>query len=131
MKIIRNIIKTPDGTILESSHRHDYKNHTDKNGEVYINDGGREYLRRSINEEPFEELSVYSTDPIEKLREFFQWGTYGKNGDDYKVKNLKELSNPHIEAIIRTQKHLSEDIIDVFQRELDYRAKNDIFLDDL
>lgn len=130
MKIIRNIIKTPDGTILESSHRHDYKTHTDKNGEVYVNDGGREYLRRSLNKEPFEELSVYSTDSIEKLRELFQWGTYGKNGDDYKVKYLKELSNPHIGAIIETQKHLPEDIIDVFQRELDYRVKNNILIED-
>ena len=130
MKIIRNIIKTPDGTILESSHRHDYKTHTDKNGEVYVNDGGREYLRRSLNKEPFEELSVYSTDSIEKLRELFQWGSYGKGGDDYKVKYLKDLSNPHIEAIIKTQKHLSEDIIDIFQRELDYRVKNTIFIED-
>lgn len=130
MKIIRNIIKTPDGTILESSHRHDYKTHTDKNGEVYINDGGREYLRRSVNKELFEDLTIYSTDSIEKLREFFQWGTYGKNGDDYKVKYLKELSNPHIGAIIETQKHLSEDIIDIFQRELDYRNFNNILIED-
>ncbi len=130
MKIIRNVIITPDGTILESSHRHDYKTHIDKNGELYINDGGREYLRRSVNKEPFEDLTVYSTDSIEKLRELYYWGSYGKSGDDYKVKYLKELSNAHIEAIIETQKHLSESIIDIFQRELDYRVKNNIFVED-
>ena len=116
--IIRNIIKAPDGTILESSHRHDYQTHADKNGEVYVNDGGKMYLRRSVNKEPYEDLTIYSDDSIEKIREYFQWGTYGKNGDEYRVKILKDLSNPHIEAIIKTQIQLSEIVKNIFIREL-------------
>lgn len=131
MKIIRNIIKTPDGTILESTNRHDYTSYVDSNGETYINDGGKDYLRRSRNIEPFEDLSVYSTDDIERIRTYFQWGTYGKNGDqELKVKVLSELSNAHIEAIIETQKHLDDEIIDIFKRELQYRDEKDIFIED-
>ncbi len=45
-KLIRNAIQTPDGTILESRHIHDYVCHTDKNGHYYAVDGGLSYLKR-------------------------------------------------------------------------------------
>ena len=38
--ILSNRLKTPDGTILESLHRHDYVTHTDANGKEYMLDGG-------------------------------------------------------------------------------------------
>jgi len=44
-KIVLNRIKTPDGTILTSYHRHNYVSHID-NGELYAVDGGNDYLRR-------------------------------------------------------------------------------------
>ena len=82
MKILRNIIRTPDGTLLESKTVHDYITHKDENGELYINDGGKAYLRRSVNIEPYEDLTIYDTDEIEKIREHFLWGTYGKTGNE-------------------------------------------------
>ena len=129
--IIRNIIKTPDGTILESKDRHDYVNYTDKNGETYFNDGGKAYLRRSVNIEPFEDLTLYSDDSIEKIREHFLWGTYGKDGKDgLKIKKLSELSNDHIKAIIKTQTQLHEIVKNIFIRELNFRNENNIKIAD-
>ena len=66
-KLIKNSIRTPDGTILTSRNVHDYKCYKDKNGDTYTNDGGVEYLRRSVNVIPWEELSLYSDDPFEIL----------------------------------------------------------------
>jgi len=122
--IFRNAIKTPDGTIIESVHRHDRATHTDKqNGKLYMVDGGHEYFRRSIGG-PFEELSLESTDDHETNRELFTWGTRGKNNDEpLKRVKLKDMSTPHIVAILDTQTQISGEISDIFQSELDYREK--------
>ncbi len=64
-KIILNAIMTPDGTVLVSKHVHDYRNHTDANGETYAVDGGSEYLKRS-GPNTYAELSIVMED--DKLR---------------------------------------------------------------
>ena len=38
--LVRNAMRTPDGTIIRSRHRHDYVTHKDANGSEYMLDGG-------------------------------------------------------------------------------------------
>lgn len=100
MQLIRNAIQTPDGTVLESYHRHDYKSHTDANGERYIIDGGLDYIRTSQNKVPAKSLALTTDDPHEVVREHLKWGTYGKNGDEaLKWVSLSEMSSEHILAV--------------------------------
>jgi hypothetical protein len=121
--IILNQICTPDGTTLTSYSVHDYKTHLDSNGETYMVDGGCEYLRRNLNKEKAEELSVYSDASFEEIREAFYWGTRGINMDQpLKYKTLSELETPHIQAILDTQYHVPEWRKDIFKKELDYRG---------
>ena len=128
-ELIYNAIKTPDGTILESRHRYDFWRYEDKNGETYMNDGGTTYLKRSINKEPYEDLALYTTDSIEKIREVCSWGTCGKDGlEELKYKKITDLSNAHLEAILN---ECGEDVYKgILKRELNYRNANDIFMED-
>ncbi len=122
-RLLINRMRTPDGTVLTSYSRHDYRTHVDANGDKYMVDGGIDYLRRSVNEIPAEDLSVYVTDVHEENREALYWGTYGKGGDQpLKWKNLKDLDTDHIEAILETQWHVPEWKRELFQDELDYRS---------
>lgn len=107
--IIRNAIITPDGTYLRSYHRHDYVQHLDKfTGEIYIVDGGNDYLRRSINTSPAEDLTVYLSDPFQVVREAFVWRSFGKNLEhlpDGIYIPLCDVTDDHIRAILLTQQH--------------------------
>lgn len=67
MKIIVNAICTPDGTVLLSANRHDYRTHVDANGKTYGVDGGAEYLRRIGDVWDCEELSIYLDEADGKL----------------------------------------------------------------
>lgn len=120
--LLVNKWKCKDGTILNSRHRHDYVSYTDSNGNWSFLDGGLEgYIRHSGNLEP---LCVYSTDPHEKIRDNFEWTSYGRNGDEelhYIL--LKNLTDEHIASIIRTQTHLSEHITKVFTDEVKFREE--------
>ena len=122
--LLVSAIITPDGTVLESTHRHDYQTYTDANGEEYMIDGGTDYIRRSVNKERATDAFVYTNDPHEVIREAFKWGTYGKYGEQpLEMKLLKSLDTEHIEAILRTQTQLKSHITKVFEDELDYRNK--------
>jgi hypothetical protein len=83
-QIIYNAIKTPDGTIISSDHRHDYVTHTDKNGKTYGVDGGCEYLRRIGDCGDCEDLSLYlekwTPEFHEKARQVVKRGGRGKDG---------------------------------------------------
>lgn len=123
--IVVNQIKTPDGTILRSFHRHDYKEYTDANGYTYMVDGGCDYLRRGgsgLIVAPAEEMSVYDDSPHDVIRSTLTWGTLGKDGKgprQYKV--LKDLETAHIEAILATQFHISATTRQIMKAELTYR----------
>jgi hypothetical protein len=100
-QLIYNAIRTPDGTILESRHRHDYVTHTDKNGDYYSTDGGTDYLHRTVNDVPAEDLSLYDDSPHEVIREYLSRGGRGKNMDEpLKYVLLKDIDNDWLDAII-------------------------------
>lgn len=121
-KLLCNAIRTPDGTILESTHRHDYKTYTDANGKEYMIDGGLDYVRCSVHEDQ-EWAGVYDDDDFAEIRLRFKWGTRGKNGDQpLKWKPLYMLENDHIRAIVETQTHLPEHIRKQFNEELKWRG---------
>jgi hypothetical protein len=125
-RIVSNRIRTPDGTILESMHRHDYRTYVDANGLEYMVDGGLDYLRRNVHENaPAEELSVYADAPHVEIREAFKWGTRGKDGKQpLKYVPLKDLTTDHIQAILKTQDHIQQYIRNIFLDEMIFRTKN-------
>lgn len=124
-RIIYNAIRTPDGTTLESRHVYDYKTHTDKNGEVYMVDGGQEYLRRSCNTHPAEELSVCLEDGHDVVREALSWGTYGIDGNEaLKYVKLKDMSVDHIMNCLKNVPRIHPNIRIAFEDEIAFREKN-------
>ena len=70
-RLVYNAIRTPDGTVLKSSNEHRYRTYTDDNEETYIVDGGLDYLNRSINNTPAEELSRYESGSQEQAGKGF------------------------------------------------------------
>ena len=127
MRIIYNAIQTPDGTVLESRHVYDYKTHTDKNGEVYMVDGGLEYLRRSCNTTPAEELSVYLEDGHEVVREVATWGSYGKNGDEpLKYILIKDMTEEHILNCLKNCYRMHPHYRVAFENELKWRGARSV-----
>ena len=125
--IIRNAIMTPDGTYLRSYHRHDYVEYLDRfTGETYIVDGGNDYLRRSFNTTPAEDLTVYLSDPFDVVREAFVWKSYGKNMEHVPEGiyiPLCDMTTDHIDAILDTQWHIKGSYVEsLLKKELVYRT---------
>lgn len=130
-KIIVNRIKTPDGTIITSHHRHDCVFHKDLNGHVYMVDGGTEYLKRSdIPEAPYEELSVYEDSPFEIIRGAYCRGGRGKNGDQPLTwVPLNQMNDAWLAACItyNEERGLGESISnELYKKEIEYRKENGI-----
>lgn len=115
-------IQTPDGTILQSHHRHDYVEYTDtESGELYMIDGGTDYFRSYINNEPAKNISVYTDDPHELKRTIPVWGTYGKNGDEpYRVISVAEMTVDHMQALLDLGR-VKPSICDCILDEIKYR----------
>lgn len=126
-EFVYNAIQTPDGTILHSAYRHDYKECVDKNGETYMLDGGNHYYRSSVNKEKAKDISVRISDNISLIREHYTWGTYGKDGSNTLTPILlKDMSNSHIQAIIKDGYVASP----IMELELQYRKANGIVVED-
>ena len=126
--IVVNSIRTPDGTVLTSRHRHGYVSYTDtKTGEVYMVDGGMEYLRRSVNKVKATELSMYTSDDIKKIRKTFCWGV--RQDDKIIYVPLCKISTKHLFNILTyiTPRH---NLYHTFQDELVFRSQKNIFIDD-
>ena len=122
-QVIANALITPDGTVLQSYHVHDYKTHIDKvSGEEYMIDGGTDYCRSNVNKVAAKYISITMDDPHETRREWFHWGTRGKDGrQPLTWKPLKNLDTDHIQAILETQHHIPDYLVGLFVDELEYR----------
>jgi len=100
MQLIRNAIQTPDGTIIESLHRHDYVTYEDANGKTYMVDGGLAYARRSVHTDQVD-MNEYTDVPHERQREVLTWGTYGKDGNQpLSYVCIGDMETGHLEAVL-------------------------------
>lgn len=122
VQIVLNRIQTPDGTILTSYSRYDYKSHIDKvDNNTYVVDGGLDYLRRSGK--TYKELSVYINDDFETVRNSFH--RYNSRTNDYIV--MADMSDDWLDNLIE---YLEEDIslqndkfpLNLYKREKRYRV---------
>lgn len=127
-RIFTNVIKTPDGTILESKNRHDFISHIDTNGEYYSNDGGLDYFHRSVNKIPYEDLSVYDEDNHENRIKYLKWGSYydkeGKRLESPIYREIMNMETSHLEALLSGIWMISEQYLEIFKEELK-RRKNE------
>ena len=119
--IIRNALRTPDGTVIRSRHRHDYVTHTDANGKEYMVDGGIDYIRSSANGDE-EDMVVTTEDSFEEVRQACDWGTYGINGDQpLSYIKLCDMETAHIEAVLQNVPRINPAIKASMEHELEYR----------
>lgn len=137
MKTTRTIysaIRTPDGTLLESNSVHDFKMYDDTiTGKTYGIDGGHEYCH--YIGDVFDDCTIITlmTDsPFEDIRQLFKWGSYGKDGKSpLKRISLCDMTNDHINNILITLTQLSEEIKDIFRKELKFRKEHKIIIEDI
>ena len=67
------------------------------------------------------DLSLYSDDSFEKLREGIEWGTFGKNGNEpLHYKSVSTMSSNHIKSIL-SQYKLVDYLKELFEKEMAYR----------
>jgi hypothetical protein len=106
MNLIANALRTPDGTILESKSRHDYKEYVDSNGKTYMVDGGIDYLRRSAHGDEID-MSLYDDQPHETQARVLTWGTYGINGDQpLRWIAIADMETDHLKAVLENVKNI-------------------------
>jgi hypothetical protein len=123
--IIYNALRTPDGTVIQSTNRHDYQTHEDANGKKYMLDGGLDYVRSSANGDEVY-LTVDLDDGHDIVREAMTWGTYGINGDQpLKFIKLSEMDTAHIQACLDTQGHMYPQLRTAMSAELEHRGVAD------
>ena len=124
-QIVYNGIQTPDGSIICSNHRHDFVIHKDANGTEYGVDGGTDYLRR-MGTPDYKEMSLYAHDPHDDIRNYFEWGTRGKDGtEEFRWIILKEMCDEHIEAILETQDQIPDWVRTLFENEQIFRKEKE------
>lgn len=132
-KIIQNAIRTPDGTILNSSHTHDYVEYVDKNGETYMVDGGKDYLRRNTTILKYTDYTLLESDSFELIRMRLLRGGRGKdNKSPLTYVPLCDMGNKWISNCITYNEERDPTNIytDFYKKELQYRKKHKIFVED-
>lgn len=120
LKLIRNAMITPDGTLLISRGRHDCVMHEDENGKTYMLDGGLDYIRASANgDEKF--IPMYNNEPHQVQRWVLKWGTYGKHGDQpLTLKPIADMDTGHIAAVL-TECNPAQVYRECMVKEMEYR----------
>lgn len=125
--LLLNRWMTPDGTILTSTHTHDYVSHTDKNGDYYFVDGGCSYLRMSDNKEAMKDMCLYYDSPFEEIRQNIKRGTFDEVGNRVWIP-LCNMSDEHVlNCVTYNVKYFGENDEPntvVYMRELVYRHDN-------
>jgi hypothetical protein len=130
--ILFNAIKTPDGKILSSRHRHDFVVHTDEvTGKEYGVDSGADHFRRIGDFSDCEDLSITDKTPMSEIRQRFHWGSYGVNGDEpLKMIRMSDMSNSHIQAVIKNVfQDKKSTFKSWFESELKYREESNILIE--
>ena len=108
-RLIYNAIITPDGTVLCSKHRHDFKTYVDtKDKLTYMVDGGLDYARRNVGS--YKEISLYLEDGIEVIR----------NVVSISNKLLKDIPEDMLEEFL-SEESFHENMLEAIKMELDYR----------
>ncbi len=127
-RLLQNALHIPSEDLyLKSAHVHDYVVHRCKDGSECMVDGGREYLRRSVN--PLQrDFDLYEDDSFDLIADRLLWGTYGrkKTYSRFVWVPLKDCTTEHLQAILTTQHHVKGTLIErVCQHWLDqrYQAK--------
>src|SRR6056300_1204530 len=121
LTLVHNAIQTPDGTILDSRHCHDYRAYKDANGKTYIIDGGLDYCRSSVHEDQ-EWVGCYLEDGHEKVRTHLTWGARGPNGDQpLRYIRLCDMETDHIQACLKNVPNMYLQIREAMEKELEYR----------
>jgi len=125
-QLLHNSIQTPDGTILVSHHGHDFSEHTQEDGRRYFTDGGLDYQRIGFSDEEYTNLSLYTDDTHEKIRERFTWGNcYDKEMNRLpKIVyiKLKDITESHLNAILNLTNVMNTvKIYNMFKAEKKFR----------
>lgn len=128
-QILVNKIKCPDGTVLVSKHRHDFKGHIQDDGREYFVDGGLAYQRVGFSDQDFEDLTCYTDDPHEKIREHFEWtrcmDAGGNRLPEPVVVLLKDITDGHLNALVEwTSEDYPDYIHQLFVDEVEWRKNN-------
>lgn len=122
-------LKTPDGTILHSKHRHDCVMHKEADGRVFLLDGGLEYVRASGHGDE-ELIEVYSDEPFEKVRQYCYRNGYGKDmKGPFQTTFLKDMTDEHLNALLTYCLPINQ-FLPLYKMEIEYRKENNITIKD-
>ena len=120
-RLVRNAIQTPDGTVLVSRSRHDFREYTDSNGKQYMVDGGLDYIRTTIHDDQLD-LAVYLEDGHNAVRDAAEWGTFGQRGNQpLRYVKIKHMDTDHLKAVLDTVHQLHPNLRTAMEDELNYR----------
>ena len=144
--LLASWIMCPNGTMLPSFDRHDFRTHdtvdtwkqiSDDNDQIEtvpdetrhsMIDGGTDYLRRGGK---YTEMSIYSDDPYEVIRRFLCRGGRGKDSREHITWTpLFRMSTSWLHALIEYEKGIPKfnPHSEYYIKELEYRADNNIFI---